>query len=591
MARRRRLLWKLYPTYLVVILLCTAGLGAVALPFFKAFYEEQTADRLLDTAHLVAGELAEHFPALDRDGVAALCNSRGKVADARLTVILTSGEVLGDSEENPDRMENHANRPEVKEALATGQGTAIRYSATLGVHMMYVAIPLKRDGQVAAVVRAAVPLEAVNRALAAVYLRVLMGGAVVALVAAGVGMLVSRRISGPLKEMKVGADRFAVGNFEHKVLVPETEELAGLAETLNRMAAQLDEKIRIMARQQQEQEAILASMVEGVLAVDAGGRVLSLNQAAAAMLGAEPHAAVGRPIQEVVRNADLERLLTAVLEGGESAEGEVTLRLDVDRVFQVRGAPLRDADGREIGALVVLHDVTRLARLETMRRDFVANVSHELKTPITSIQGFIETLREGAVNDPAKAAQFLEILARQADRLNALIEDLLSLSRIERESEAQRVERQKTDLREVVEAAAADCSPRASERGITVRVGAPDALWADVDARMIEQAVANLLDNAIKFSEQGSVVEVEAEEDGKERRVRVRDRGCGIAPEHLDRIFERFYRVDKGRSRDLGGTGLGLAIVKHIMQAHGGRVSVQSVPGQGSTFTLHLPTA
>lgn len=591
MARRRRLLWKLYPTYLVVILLCTAGLGAIALPFFKAFYEEQTADRLLDTARLVAGELAEHFPTLDRDGVAALCKARGKVADARLTVILTGGEVLGDSEENPERMENHANRPEVKEALARGQGTATRYSATLGVPMMYVAIPLMRDGQVAAVVRAAVPLEAVNRALAAVYLRVLIGGAVVALVAAGVGMLVSRRISGPLKEMKAGADRFAEGDFAHKVLVPETEELAGLAETLNRMAAQLDEKIRMMARQQQEQEAILASMVEGVLAVDAGGRVLSLNQAAAAMLGAEPHAAVGRPIQEVVRNADLERLLRAVLEGEASAEGEVTLRLDVDRFFQVRGVPLRDADGREIGALVVLHDVTRLARLETMRRDFVANVSHELKTPITSIQGFVETLREGAVNDPAKAAQFLEIVARQADRLNALIEDILSLSRIERESEARRVERQKTNLRDVVEAAAADCSPQAEARGVAVRVGAPDALWADVDARMIEQALRNLLDNAIKFSPPGSAVEIEAETDGKECRIRVRDRGCGIAPEHLDRIFERFYRVDKGRSRDLGGTGLGLAIVKHIMQAHGGRVSVQSAPGAGSTFTLHLPTA
>jgi two-component system phosphate regulon sensor histidine kinase PhoR len=309
------------------------------------------------------------------------------------------------------------------------------------------------------------------------------------------------------------------------------------------------------------------------------------------MLGAEPHAAVGRPIQEVVRNADLERVLTAVLEGKAPVEGEVTLRLEADRFFQVRGAPLRDADGREIGALVVLHDVTRLARLETMRRDFVANVSHELKTPITSIQGFIETLREGAVNDPAKAAQFLEILARQADRLNALIEDLLSLSRIERESEARRIERQRTNLRDVIEAAAADCSPRANERGITVRIGAPDALWADVDARMIEQAVANLLDNAIKFSPPGSAVEVEAETDGKECRIRVRDRGCGIAPEHLDRIFERFYRVDKGRSRDLGGTGLGLAIVKHIAQAHGGRVSVESVPGQGSTFTLHLPTA
>jgi len=226
-----------------------------------------------------------------------------------------------------------------------------------------------------------------------------------------------------------------------------------------------------------------------------------------------------------------------------------------------------------------------------MRRDFVANVSHELKTPVTSIQGFVETLREGAVRDPAKSERFLEIVARQSDRLNAIIEDLLSLSRIEREGEAGRVERVRTDLGPVLKDAVADCASKASSRKVEVRLDWPGPRWVMGNARLLRQALGNLLDNAIKYSESGGVVAVGVANDEEWVRVEVTDHGPGIAPDQLPRIFERFYRVDKGRSRELGGTGLGLAIVKHIAQVHGGRVTVESEPGRGSRFTLHLPSA
>jgi two-component system phosphate regulon sensor histidine kinase PhoR len=244
-----------------------------------------------------------------------------------------------------------------------------------------------------------------------------------------------------------------------------------------------------------------------------------------------------------------------------------------------------------MGALLVVHDVTRVHRLEKVRRDFVANVSHELKTPITSIRGFVETLQDGAVHDPEKAKRFLDIIRRQSERLNAIIEDLMELSRIEREAETETIDRGVHDLGPVLEAAVADCAAKASARNVGVSLRLAGPLFARVNARMLEQAVANLLDNAIKYSDPGAGVEIGAEQSGDTITIHVRDQGPGIPSEHLPRIFERFYRVDKARSREVGGTGLGLAIVKHIAQAHGGTVSVESTPGEGSLFAVHLPTA
>ncbi|MCE9589748.1 MAG: PAS domain-containing protein [Planctomycetes bacterium] len=414
---------------------------------------------------------------------------------------------------------------------------------------------------------------------------------------AAVGFIISWHIGRDLMNIRTGAERFAAGDLVHKITEPGSDELGGLAESLNRMAALLDEKIRTITRQSHEQQAVLSSMIEGVLAVDNDERILSLNHAAVELIGADPGRVIGRRIQEVVRNTQLQRFVARALSSHEPVEADVVLPASPgsdageERYLQTHGTVLRDASGKSIGALVVINDVTRMRRLENLRRDFVANVSHELKTPVTSIKGFIETLRDGAMREPDNADQFLAIISRQADRLNSIIEDLLKLSRIEQDAERSQIELSPHRLIDVLQSAINDTAAAAGDRGLSVTLDCPHDLEPRINAPLIEQAVVNLLDNAIKYTENGGVIELAARQENAEAVIQVRDRGCGIPAEHLPRLFERFYRVDKARSRKQGGTGLGLAIVKHIAQAHRGGVSVQSTPGAGSTFTIRIPVA
>jgi two-component system phosphate regulon sensor histidine kinase PhoR len=355
------------------------------------------------------------------------------------------------------------------------------------------------------------------------------------------------------------------------------------------MAEQLQERIRTTVRQSNEQNAVVGSMVEGVLAVDLQERIISVNKATCQLLGIDQVQAQGRSLQEVIRNADLRRFVTRVLRGNQAIDDDVVLHGTHEGVLQARGAVLHDAGGNAIGAVVVLNDVTEFRRLEHIRRDFVANVSHELKTPITSIKGFVETLLDGGMHNAEDTERFLKIVAKQADRLNSIIEDLLSLSKIEQGEDTSDILLMNAPLGDVLAAAVHECEGRAAEREIQIRMACNDDVFAKVNGPLLEQAIINLLDNAIKYSEPGHEVQLLGSQTGGEVTITVADSGCGISAEHLPRIFERFYRVDKARSRKLGGTGLGLAIVKHIVQAHGGRVAVKSAPGVGSTFTIHLP--
>jgi two-component system phosphate regulon sensor histidine kinase PhoR len=374
------------------------------------------------------------------------------------------------------------------------------------------------------------------------------------------------------------------------LLVPDSEELGSLADTLNQMAQQLGERIRMTTEQRNELETILSAMREGVLAVDSEERILTFNQAAGSFLGIDLSSAKGHAIQEVIRNADIQRFLGGVLTGEGPAEGEIVLHGKANNKFrQLSGTLLHDINVKKIGALVVLNDITRMRQLENMRREFVANVSHELKTPITSIKGYVETLKEGALDDKDNVQKFLEIVLKQSDLLNAIVDDLLSLSRIEQDAERGEIQLTEENLRHIIDATTVDYELKARERNIKVIVSCSEEIIVKANSRLLEQAIGNLLDNAIKYSEPRKAVEIEATKNLDEIIIRVSDHGSGIAPEHLPRLFERFYRVDKGRSRELGGTGLGLAIVKHIVQAHGGSVRVESTLGKGSIFTLHLP--
>lgn len=471
---KKKLLWQLYSSYLLVTVLALAALVYYASKSFEDFFLKQTALELESAARLVSLMISNEGAIGDAKSIDKLCKDVGKTGMGRATVILPSGKVIGDSEEDPSSMEDHLGRPEVREAIQSQVGTFTRFSHTLNKKMMYVAIPMLEDRKLLAVVRMSKPLKTMTGALGHLHAQILLEVILVAVLVAALILAFSKRVMKPLEEIRRGAKKFLEGDLTYKLRVKGSNEVMELAETMNQMANELQEKIE------------------------------------------------------------------------------------------------------------------RSKKMEDMRREFVANVSHELKTPITSIKGFAETLKDGALSDPEKAQQFLNIIAAHAGRIGTIIEDLLNLSRIEKESEDKQIFMEMGRIKEVINNAVSMCEGKAHDKNIQIHKSCGDEIAAKINPALLEQAISNLIDNAIKYSESGSSINVAASISGNAVRIMVKDLGCGIPPEHLPRIFERFYRVDKGRSRKLGGTGLGLAIVKHIVQVHGGSVDVESKVGEGSVFTIVL---
>ena len=586
---RRSLFSQILTAFLAVILVSLAAWIWETSRSMRAFHLGQTAATLESRASIVELEMAGFFSEGQTARVDALCKEVGRLSGTRITVILSSGKVIGDTDEPPARMDNHGDRPEVREALAGRTGSAVRYSRTLRQDWVYVAIPVRENGTIIGIVRASTSLASVNDALRGAYLRIALAGALVALLAVLVSLVLARRIAGPVARMVEGTRRLAAGDFETRLVPPDSVERAELAGAMNAMARDLRERMETADRQRAELDAVLSSMEEGVLAVDRDGRVISLNRAAAELFSVEAQTARGREIGEVVCNPQLQECVARMLEGPAPFCEDVTLSAHGERHLLVSATGLRDGRGGEAGALLVLEDVTELRRLERVRSDFVANVSHEIRTPVTSIKGYAETLLSDAKEDPESRDRFLEIIARQADRLAALVDDILSLARLERSESSGDTELERIAASAVMEGAIQACAPKAADRQVRISVSCPADLEMDANSALVEQALLNLLDNAVKFSESGGEVRMEAQSDGTGVSVSVADTGPGIAPDHQARIFERFYRVDRGRSRAMGGTGLGLAIVKHIMSLHAGTVEVESEPGRGSRFTLWFP--
>lgn len=586
--KRKRLLWQLIPSYLAISLGALTLVGWLATITVHRFYISQTKENLEVRARLIRQQLLERFSADNKSYLDSLSSVLSQASSSRITFINIDGVVLGDSDEDPAIMENHADRPEVKEALAGQTGVSIRYSTTLKKRMMYLAIPAKTDnGELTGAIRVSLPLATIKDALARVYSSIALGGILALVLVALSSYIVSRRISKPLVAMKLGAQRFAAGELGHRLTAPRVKELRELATALNKMAVDLGDRIETVTRQRNELEVVLSSMVEGVFAVDMDEKLLKMNRSAQELLGIDATRWQGRTLTEAVRNPDVQHFVSDILDNRHPTEGEIVI--GGNKFLQIHGTLLYDAARHEIGALIVMNDITRLRKLENIRREFAANVSHELRTPITSIKGFVETLRDGAIDDRESSERFLDIIVKHTDRLNAIIEDLLSLARIEQDVESKRVSLQSGSVRDVVTSAVNLCEQRANEKEIAIEVNCPDDIHAIIAAPVLERATVNLLDNAINYSEQGSIVKVSVDKQNSEVVISVKDSGCGIASEHLPRLFERFYRVDPDRSRKLGGTGLGLAIVKHIALAHNGRVSVDSEPGEGSTFRIHIP--
>ncbi|MEI7833278.1 MAG: ATP-binding protein [bacterium] len=588
--RRGRLLWRLFPTYLLITLLALVTISIVAWYSMRQLYTRQAEESLTAQCHLAELQIADNIRTGNLAPIDASCKEMGRVAGIRITIILPDGRVIGDSEANIATLDNHSTRPEIAAALQGKKASNTRLSATLHEEMLYVAEPLYDNGKVIGVARISIPMLKIEHTLQNMRSGLVLSMLFVFLAAAALSVIVSRRISRPLEIMRQGAERFAQGDLTIPLVISNTDEIGALATSLNSMAAQLNERIRTVNRQRHEQEAVLLSMIEGVVAFDKDERVLKMNLAGGRLLGVDAEKALGRHLQEVVRNRDLQLFVRAILTSWTPQEGEIVLRDKGERFMQTHGTVLEDEDHQRIGVLVVMNDVTSLRRLENVRRDFVANVSHELRTPITSIKGFVETLLDGSINDPEDARRFLEIIARHTNRLDAIIDDLLSLSRIEQGSEVTGgIVYEETDVCLVINAAVQSSQQRADAKEIRITRQLPDCCVAVINVVLLEQAIANLIDNAIKYSDPKSEILATLQCATDEVAISIHDNGTGIAPEHLPRLFERFYRIDNGRSRKQGGTGLGLAIVKHIAQAHHGTVTVESTLGEGSTFTIHLP--
>ncbi len=606
--KQKKLFWQILLVHLAILLLTIFMVSWFSFRTFNDFYLAEKGIDLENRAYLIKSRVVELLRADDRSHLRELVVDAGRSSGTRITIIEPDGLVIADTNENPEEMDNHRTRPEIDTAFSGVSGTSLRFSNTLGQRMLYTAIPLyagdaldNEGGDkevVISVLRMSVPLTAIDGALADIRARILVGALLAVAVALLLTFLVSRSISRPLEEMTKGAEQYARGDFSRRMLhntkTTASKEIASLATAMDQMADQLDETITTIVNQRNQLETVFSSMVEAVIAVDPEERIISINDATAQLFGIERQGTQGRLVQEAIRNIELQQQIERILSTGKPFEDEIVLEDNGsgDTYLHTNVVPMHGGNAEMLGALIVLNDVTRLRKLETVRSEFVANVSHELRTPITSIRGYVETLLDGALDEREDAEKFLHIVLRQSEQLEEIIDDLLALSRIEREAKDAQIDLEQMPLKSILEDAAEICRPKAEENGVDIVVDCPDDLELDINSTLFEQALVNLLHNGITYSEAGQEVMLTAammETGGKPKvRISVKDSGIGITREHLPRLFERFYRSDRARSRKEGGTGLGLAIVKHIVQAHGGTVEVESAVGKGSIFHIIL---
>jgi two-component system, OmpR family, phosphate regulon sensor histidine kinase PhoR len=596
--KNRRFFWQIFPAALFIIILSISAVSWYGTRMIQSFHYHEMQEDIEDRALL----LRPHINLLLKDNHSRLqdfCRQTGRAAATRITVIAGNGTVLADSNENPDQMDNHGTRPEIQTAITGEMGASLRFSKTLSQNMLYVAIPLKSDKPQDGVLRLSVSAAALDAVLSSIRKKLLYGILLIALMAAGISYYQARRISRPLEKMRQGAERLAGGDTDHPIIIQDSHvprEMAELSHSLNNMAEQLNGRIKIISQQRNELEAVFSSMTDGVLAIGPDHTIIRINRAAARIFNINHRAVQGMAFEGVIRNRVLQHFLSTSLDCNDTIAKDLSLMENGQQMsLRSHAHPLYDGESKRMGSLVVLNNLTRLNQLENIRQDFVANASHELKTPITAIRGYVETLLDGAMDDRKAATSFLQIIHRQGARLDAIVDDLLTLARIEDTAEKKEMELQQELICPILETALQTCLVGAEQKSITINMKCvPEQLMAAVNRPMLEQAIINLLTNAVSYSPEDSIIHLSAEKrddstTGEIIRISVQDQGPGIDVQHQKRIFERFYRCDKARSREHGGTGLGLAIVKHIADCHHGTIELQSRVGHGSTFSLTLP--
>lgn len=510
--------------------------------------------------------------------------------DIRVTIIDPQGAVLADSSESLEKlstMENHAQRPEVAAALKKEPGMSIRYSMTLGTRMLYVAIPILENARVLGVVRTAMPVARVDEILASIRRPVALIASLGILIVLMAGFLFSNHLTKRIRRITSVAERYARGDWSEKILIEGKDELKMLANTMNQMAATLRSRIEDLESEKGKISVILNHMTEGVIAIDRHKRIVIMNPIAEKIFGHDALTAQGEGLIEITRHPQIERIVDRALEGRQSGSGEIQISEETKKTLRLSVVILGE-HARDIRGILVFHDMTELRRLENVRKEFVTNVSHELRTPLTAIKGFIETLLGGASKDPFASERFLKIIAEETDRLGRLVEDILTLGAIEQKITVMKRDRINLVPKLAVILEQFEVPIKMNQLTVENRIS-EKSLIVPGDGDKIHQVFVNLIDNAVKFNKPKGKIVLFADQKPEGVTITIEDTGIGISEEAQRRVFERFFRADKVRSKELGGTGLGLAIVKHIMEAHGGHATCQSIFGRGSRFSAFFP--
>ena len=587
MILKSRFFYKILLSYLALL----AGILTVVNFFIARQFQQRYVDQERNRLETSARILSEFLPEDPVTQGQAWALHHGNQSGFRVTLIDSSGKVLADNNYDPQQMNNHANRPEFKQALQQGIGQSIRYSRTLGKNELYLAYRVSHPGASQLVLRLAFPLQEVSERFRPAQQGLLLISVFASLLALVLGYLLTRSVAGRIEKIREFSDNIAQGNLAARIQETPSDEIGSLARSLNETANRMQSYVNDLRGEQNRMHAVLESMQAGVLAIDAHGRVTTINRALARIIGINPEGIQQRRMLEVVRDVELKNILDRVLRENCQVTATLEMTLEAPRVFEVVAVPIREGTGNPQGVVAVLHDITLLQRLEQVRKDFVANVSHELRTPLTSIRGFAETLLEGALEDKKNNRRFVEIIRNHAIQLSNLASDLLTLTTLE-SADSRDLRFESLELKSVVEEAAETLKPLAFDKQQKLEIVVSDTLpLLRGNREKLRQVFLNLLDNAVKFTGKGGLISVWAKYDPEavSVEIHVKDTGIGIPSSDLSRVFERFYRVDKARSREQGGTGLGLAIVKHIVEAHRGKVGVQSTLGQGSDFSIVFP--
>ena len=587
-----RLFWKMFLAYTGLILLAISACVTVV----SGWQEEQLIGRiqrrLHDSASLLGASLENTFRSDFDELLQQKVRALGQQTETRYTLVDGNGRVIADSEQatlaEVEGMENHLGRSEFLLASRTGEGVSRRQSPTIGVPFLYFALAIEEEGEIVGYVRAAQPIALIDDEVSAIRRLIWTVGALVGALSLAVSYWLTKRIVRPVQALTEAAESIADGHYGQKIDVPHRDEMGMLARSFENMSAELGAREQQLRESVQRQATVLSGMIEGVIAVDGASHILFANTAAGKILGFNPTDVKGHVLLEVVRSHELHEIVGQSLYKRQFCRNEMQWQSDSMLSLDIHATPLPGEPCP--GVVIVLHDITELKRLEGLRQQFVANVSHELKTPLSSIKAYAETLLNGALEDKENARHFLSRIDDQTDRLHDLIQDMLSLARIEAGTAT--LEVANVALVRIVQESVADGDTRAGAGEITLSNTIDDeSIRVRCDEEALQQILGNLIDNAIKYTPAGGTVTLSCKIDAGDAVIDVTDTGIGISAEHHDRLFERFYRVDKARSRELGGTGLGLAIVKHLCQAVGGSVSVESEPGKGSIFRVRIPLA